>query len=99
MTEDDVERVALAICHAQTELPALAPSKRGEHQARAMIAAHEQALADAGMVVLPREPTEVMLRNPKWAYAPSFMEWAWKVMIDAYAPTPGMAPDDGESDG
>ena len=56
-----VESVARALAGASTA-GVKDPATVLRIYARAAIEAHETALADAGLVIVPREPTEAMLR-------------------------------------
>lgn len=90
MSEDvRVKAVATAICLA--DCGRITPNElaRCVGLARAAIAAHEAALSDAGLVIVPREPTKEMLeagigtntdiRSPMWIDG-------WRAMVDAFKP-------------
>ena len=53
--------------------------------ARAAIAAHVTALDDAGLMIVPREPTEAMLDAdyPTWPVNRDRNRALWSIMIDA----------------
>lgn len=98
---DTVEKVARALFNANPNRNkalrwehAACPRKRYLAQARAAISAHESALKENGLVIVPREPTEEMLAV-HWEFFAINMPWNskdnrlshWRAMVDA-APHP-----------
>ncbi len=86
-----VDRVARALCEADNYPPDDChadgtPQWHGwKPEARAAIAAHEAALKDAGLVIVPREPTEAMQEAAEHTYVyledSDFVEM-WRAAID-----------------
>ena len=93
---NDVERVARALCAAAGNNPDGRVRRSDadpqwelvwawwEDEARTAIEAHKAALADAGLVIVPREPTKAMINMVsdelhKNTYTAC---WTWKMMID-----------------
>ena len=67
---------------------------RGRYANRAFVAlaAHEAAIKDAGMVVIPREPTEAMINDEgTWAYQTAEdAAGVYRAMIAAYEALPAL---------
>ena len=84
---DDVERVAWALKAKAAEIDhrpdihVADPMWFSDEYAHAAIRAHKEALANAGLIIVPREPSEVML-NAKTTLTSSDAE-VWQAMIDA----------------
>ena len=82
---DLIERVARAICcptGCRTK-PCVAQTGDCPIEAQAAITAYKAALADAGYVVVPREPTEEMVVAGCRHENMGDMAGRWKAMINA----------------
>lgn len=88
----EIEAVANAILSKVPEGYGMREAEARDY-ARAAISAHKAALADAGLVIVPREPTEAMLRAGSIHRLPlrgeiglpsSDAAEAWRAMIEAH---------------
>ncbi len=66
--------------------------------ARTAIAAHEAALAEAGYVIVPREPTEAMIEAGAPYQSEAVLRCAWRAMVEAGAPSARSLPPMEEGD-
>src|SRR6266702_1987548 len=87
------EAIAFAVARRDGAAPVVSsPAERAAYKratwiaaAQAAIYAYEAALADQGMVIVPREPTEAMRRAGGEAHYPMSVDFAdecWRVMVE-----------------